>query len=150
MPVRIRIGGARGGRGKNAFRIPRLTITVPTENELANAAAQAELAKNKANISEGRDVDGVRTPLAPSTLERRKYKRAGVPGPRPAIPFVDTGKLRDGLRATRAAGGTAKVRPPSGRGIAIHVMSRKGREAIGVHEDVLDAVVKRFLDAMVK
>ena len=149
MPVRVRIGGARGGRGKNSFRIPKLTITIPTENELANAAAQAELAKNKANISEGRDADGKTPTLAPSTIRRRKYKRGGVPGPRPATPFVDTRKLRDGLRATRARGSVAKVVPPVNRRTAVAIMTNRGSNPLGVHEPVLDAVITRFLDAMV-
>ena len=151
MPVRVRIGGARGGRGKNSFRVPRLTITVPTENELANEAARAELERNRANIAAGKDAEGrPGKALSANTLKRRKWKRDGVPGPRAPIPFVDTGRLRDGLRATRAVGSTAKVIPPSNRFVAVAEMANKlGRDVLGVHQDVIDAVLKRFLDAMV-
>jgi len=152
MPIRITIGGARGGRGNNRFKIPKLIITVPTENELATAGALAELERNKANISAGKDAEGKPgKALDPKTIRRRKYERDGVPGPRPPTPFVDTGKLRDGLRVTRALQSTARVEPPSGRFAAVGDMSKRlGREALGVHQDVIDAVLKRFLGNMVK
>jgi len=150
MPVRVRIGGRRGGRGKNKYHIPRMVITLPTNNELANAAAAAELVKNRANISAGRDAGGTRLPLEQSTIERRGRKRDGVPGPRPAVPFNDTGRLLNGLRATGAMMGKAKVVASKERAKAVAIMTNRDRQAIGVHGEVLDAVLERFLAAMVK
>ncbi|MEE9366933.1 MAG: hypothetical protein V3W44_09625 [Dehalococcoidales bacterium] len=142
MPNRFRIGGHRGSKGGSSWDIPRFDVELPTEAELAMAAAEAELKRNSDNLRAGKAADGTSKSLKESTIRRRKH----TPGSRGgSTPFYDTGRLINGLRVV-GRGSTATVEVSGDRQKAATDLANMGRDPLGVHGDVLDQVLARFLD----